>query len=273
MAPAISQFVSRFFYDGLSPSVLKDNDLRAKALEISKKEYRCAGPDGNGSEYWMIDVVHGVSRVQLNGISLQNYANAGRMAILVDQALAMDVKASQINVLVYYTGQLTLVSHKIETTAEANGRDWSLGSGTRISSVDSFQGEENEFVFIDIVTAHAQIKEKGNQGADVDSEEEDDEVFEGFKRSGRVTAHVKSPNRLCCALTRGKNCVVVLCPLTALLSTVKSVQSKAHAALSALAKDFIDRKLVYHDYPSLDTGPIAEETRAKWDEVKEEELR
>lgn len=97
MAPAISQFVSRFFYDGLlhnSPSVLKDNDLRAKAREISKKEYRCAGPDGNGSEYWMIDVVHGVSRVQLNGTSLQNYANAGRMAILVDQALAMGVKAS-----------------------------------------------------------------------------------------------------------------------------------------------------------------------------------
>lgn len=176
--------------------------------------------------------------------------------------------------LVYYTGQLTLVSHKIETTAEANGRDWSFGSGTRISSVDSFQGEENEFVFIDIVTAHAQIKEKGNQGADVDSEEEDDEAFEGFKRSGRVTADVKSPHRLCCALTRGKNCVVVVCQLTALLSTVKSVQSKAHAALGALAKDFIDRKLVYHDYTSLDTSPIAEETCAKWDEVKkEEELR
>lgn len=277
MAPAISQFVSGFFYDGLlqnSPSVLIDNDLRAKAREISKKEYRCNGPDENGSEYWMIDVVNGVSRVQLNGTSLQNYANASRMATLVDQALALGVKASQINVLVYYTGQLNLVSHKIETTAQANGREWSFSAGTRISSVDSFQGEENEFVFVDIVTAHSQIKDKGHQGPAVDSEKEDDEIFEGFKRSGRVTAHVKSAHRLCCALTRGRSCVVVVCQLAALLSTVKSVQSKANAALGAMAKDFIDRKLVYHDYTSLDTSPIAEETRAKWDDTKkEEELR
>lgn len=66
MAPAISQFVSSFLYDGLlqnSPSVLKDNDLRAKAREISKKEYRCDGSDGDGLEYWLIDVVNGVSRV------------------------------------------------------------------------------------------------------------------------------------------------------------------------------------------------------------------
>ena len=66
---------------------------------------------------------------------------------------------------------------------------------------------------------------------------------------------------------------MVVCQLAA-LSTVKSVQSKANAALGVMAKDFIDRKLIYHDYISMDTSPIAEETRAKWDEAKkEEELR
>lgn len=154
------------------------------------------------------------------------------------------------------------MSHKIQTTADANGREWSFSSG-RISSVDSFQGEENEFVFIDIVTARAVIKEKSNQGAGVDSDEGDDETFEGYKRSGQVTAHVKSAHRLCCALTRGKNCVVVVCQFAALLGTVKPVQLKANAAIGAMAKDFIDRKLVYHDYTSLDTSPIAEQTRPK----------
>ena len=274
MAPAISQFVSRFFYDGLMknhPSVLTDNDLRAKARQISKSHYGITGPNGDGSEYWMIDVANGVSRVQLNGTSLQNYANADRLATLVDQTLFQGVKPAQITVLVYYTGQLALVSHKIEMTAQRNGRQWTFGSGKQVSSVDSFQGEENEFVFIDVVTAHQKLQEKGR--AD-DSDSEEDEGAEGFKSSGRVTAHVKSPNRLCCALTRGKSCVVVVCQLTALLSTVKPSQRKASAALGALAKDFLDRKLVCHNYTDLDTSPIGEETRAKWDKARQdEELR
>ena len=88
MAPAISQFVSRFFYDRLlkdHSSVLKDNALREKAHEISKKHYNLKGPNREGSEYWMIDVANGVSRVQFNGTSLQNYANADRTATLVDE--------------------------------------------------------------------------------------------------------------------------------------------------------------------------------------------
>ena len=70
MAPASSQFVSMYFYDGLLqnyPSILVDNAHREKARLISKNHY---GIKGDGSEYWMIDIANGVSRVQLNGISL-----------------------------------------------------------------------------------------------------------------------------------------------------------------------------------------------------------
>ena len=275
MAPVISQFVSSFFYDGLLEnhhSVLKDNALREKARLISKNHYACKGPNGDGSEYWMIDVVNGISRVQLNGTSLQNYANADRIATLVDQALYQGVAPSQITVLVYYTGQLSLVAHKIEMKAQTNDRPWTFSSGDILSSVDSFQGEENEFVFIDVVTAHQHFQGKGR--ADDADDSEEDEGIEGFKRSGRVTAHVKSPNRLCCALTRGRSCVVVVCQLAALLSTVKATQTKAYAALGALAKDFLDRKLVFHDHTNLDTSPAGEETRAKWDQAKiEEDMR
>lgn len=276
MAPAISQFVSRFFYNSLlrdHHSVLNDNDLRAKAREISKQHYRLKGPNNDGSEYWMVDVVNGVSRVQLNGTSLQNYANADRIAALVDQTLSCGVSPAQITVLVYYTGQLALVSHKIEMTAKTNGRPWTLSSGRQVSSVDSFQGEENEFVFIDVVTAHQNFQQQQKGRQDV-SESEDDEGFEGFKRSGKVTAHVKSPNRLCCALTRGRSCVVVVCQLATLLSTVKDKQSKSTAALGAMARDFLDRNLVYHDFANLDTSPAGEETRAQWDKARQDdELR
>ena len=39
---------------------------------------------GNGSEYWMVDVVDGVSQVQHNGTSLHNSTNADAIAALVD---------------------------------------------------------------------------------------------------------------------------------------------------------------------------------------------
>ena len=143
----------------------------------------------------MIDVVNGVSRVQLNGTSLQIYANADRIATLVVQTLYQGVAPSQITVLVYYTGQLSLVAHKIETTAKTNGRSWTLSAGDILSSVDSFQGEENEFVFIDVVTAHQHTQQKG-RADDADDSQEEELGPAGFNRSGRVTAHVKRPTRL-----------------------------------------------------------------------------
>lgn len=178
----------------------------------------------------------------------------------------MGVPASKITVLVYYTGQLSMVSHKIQATAKANGRNWDLSAGNQISSVDSFQGEENEFVFVDLVVAH-QRPEKTSDAVKAE-ESEDDDGSEGFRRSGRVTAHVKSGNRLCCALTRGRSCVVVVCQLAALLSTVKAKQKKDQAAVSAMARDFEERKLVYNDYTSLDTSPIGEAQRATWTEAR-----
>ena len=266
MAPAIVQWPAQFFYKGLlrnHPSVLEDSHYRSVARDICKQDYGINGVTGNGSETWMIDVANGVSRVQLNGTSLQYHANADRIATLVDQTLSRGVEASKISVLVYYTGQLSLMGHKIEAKAEANGRNWQLSPGYQISTVDSFQGEETEFVFIDLVTAH-QAEQRPNN-----TESDDDDGTEAFKKSsGRVTAHVKSANRLCCALTRGRSCVVVVGQLTALLSTTKARQQKSHAAVSAMAKDFVDRCLVYHDYDSLDTSKVGIKQRAKWDAAK-----
>ena len=272
MAPAIVQWVSKFFYRNLlknHPKVLEDNPFRRAAREISKDVYGIDGPDGNGSEYWMIDVANGVSQVQRKGTSLQNYANATAIAELVDQALLRGVAQHEITVLVYYTGQLSVMVHKLEETTKMK---WRLGAGSQISSVDAFQGEENEFVIVDIVVAHQRGQQKRG-AADADESEEDD-GSEGFRRAGKVTAHIKSANRLCCALTRGRSCVVVVCQLTALLGSVKNKQTKDNAAIGAMAVDFLDRGLVYHNFDLLDTSPIGEETRATWDASKlDSELR
>ena len=120
-------------------------------------------------------------------------------------------------------------------------------------------------MFIDIVVAH-QGSPPEHTGAD--AEDSEDDSPEGFKRSGRVTAHVKSPNRLCCALTRGRSCVVVVCQLAAILGTVKKSRLKASASISCMAKDLLDRKLVSHDYTSMDTSPAGGAMRASWDQTK-----
>lgn len=264
MAPAISEWISKFFYKGLlknHPTALVDGKYRQIAREISKNDYKRVGPNGDGSKYWMIDVVHGISRAPLNSHSLHNYANAERIAKLVDQTLAKRVEPSKITILAYYTGQIPLVGYKVEATAQANGRSWTLSAGFQISSVDSFQGEENEFVFIDIVVAHAHAR----KAVADDEESEDDDGSEGFVSTGKITAHVKSANRLCCALTRGRSCVVVVCQLAALMGTSKRTQQKAAAAVRAMGKNFLDRKLVYHDYDSIDTSPVGESMRKDWD--------
>lgn len=155
------QWPSKFFCKGLlknHATALVDTANRKVARDIAMKEYGITVPTENGSEYWMIDVVNGVSHTQHNGTSLQNHANADRIATLVDQTLSRGGDPSKITVLTCYTGQLSLVGHKIEETAKGKERTWALSPGYQLSSVDSFQGEENEFVFLDIVVAHQQAR-------------------------------------------------------------------------------------------------------------------
>ena len=201
---------------------------------ISKNDYKRVGPNGNGSEYWMIDVVNAVSRVKIKSTSLQNYAHANRIGTLVDQILLKRMHVSKIIILTSYTGQMSLVGQRIEVMVQANGRTWSYYPSYQISSVDAFQGEENEFTFVDLVV----VRQKSTQKAS--SYDADDGSERYLKCSRRVTAHVKSANRLFCALTRGKSYVDVVCHLSALLSTTKNSQPRANAVIGAMAKDFLD---------------------------------
>ena len=74
----------------------------------------------------MVDVANGVSQVQHNGMSLHNSAKAKVIAVLVDEGLGKGLETSEISVLVYYTGQLDLVIHKIEAKTQATWKDMAI---------------------------------------------------------------------------------------------------------------------------------------------------
>ena len=65
-----------------------------------KRMFNNDGKNGNGSEYWMVDVADGASQVQHNGTLLHNSANANAIAALVDESLRKGLEPSEISVLV-----------------------------------------------------------------------------------------------------------------------------------------------------------------------------
>lgn len=64
-----------------------------------------------------------------------------------------------------------------------------------------------------------------------DDNDENDEVdgLELVSTPGRVTSHVKSTNRLCCALTRGRSGVVFFGQLSVVVGKVKVLVARYHS--------------------------------------------
>ena len=75
--------------------------------------------------------------------------------------------------------------------------------------------------------ANGDSKQRGHrQGDKIDPKERDEDNFDGGSKLFKIISQVKSPNRLCCALTRGKNRVVVFCQLVTIIGTAKTKQNK-----------------------------------------------
>ena len=55
--------------------------------------------DGNGSEYWFIDIARGVSRVQDQSASLQDFTNALDIVLVVKRLISADIPAEDIAIL------------------------------------------------------------------------------------------------------------------------------------------------------------------------------
>ena len=138
MSPAIADFPNRQFYNGIlknHPKAEKSSKTltREKMRKVSRS-LGVKGPKGEGSEYFLIDVRNEISRIEANGTSLVNHANADRILALVRDMLRRGTKPEEIRILSYYQGQRRLIMDRIDNsnfTDEQKGR-------IQVHTVDSF---------------------------------------------------------------------------------------------------------------------------------------
>jgi hypothetical protein len=279
VAPTIMQWVSKYFYSDLlrnhvSLTVDDNHPARAAGRKVSKQFYKLEGerPEKDGSELFVINVKKGISRLQQHGTSLTNFANAEVVAANVDRLLQAGLHIGEITVLTYYTGQKFCVFMKLREVVGDNGRTWEP-TECEISSVDAYQGQESTAVILDIVVAHPHGTMQGNAPTEDDEfSEDEDSPLHTHDNTRHISAHVRDGHRLCCALTRAKDVLIVICQTSPLLATSNKTQSKARAALSEFIKDAYDRGLVVDEDAQLDTSPEGTALRVNWGEVQTKAL-
>lgn len=254
MCPTISSVVSRFYPDGIvdSDEVKQDNETRRRVRAISTKHYGLKIP----SEVIAINVERGISRVETNGTSLMNYANVDAMATAIDHCLAEGIEPSQITVLTFYKGEKMLALKKLDN-----------GKLREICTVDSYQGRENEVVFVDYVTARRTKSfpspEVGDDNAEV--------LLHAAEMKSRsrseyslVSAHIKDKHRNCLALSRARSGLFLFFQE---IQWHKMKLAHDNTFLGGLLTDLWAMKLVYCDHIHFDTHPRAIEERADNNEL------
>ena len=261
MCPACSAFPRWQFYDnaGLhdSDEVKEDNDVR-KAIRKMTRAANVGGDNGQGSEYVVTNVANGCSRVELNGTSLVNYANADSILRLVDRFLTEGtIKARMIKILSYYQGQRRLLRKKISDMRWPKA----IKDAIEISTVDAFQGKQSRVIIVDIVAAKDKLKASMTRYGNP-LEDEDDNGGEGYIQPGIATRHVRSPNRLNVALTRGKDATFVFCQATLLLSHTRRNRGKQYNATANMIGDANERNCMMTDWRE-DTHPKSVTERVK----------
>ena len=283
MTPACSLFARWQFYDnkGLKDSdeVKVDNEVRQAIRKITKG-LGVHGDKGKGSEYVITNVLNGCSRAVLNGTSLANYANADFIIKIINRLLKEGaVKASMIKILAYYQGQRRLLRKKIDDTAWAD----EIKEALEIATVESFQGMEARIVIVDTVAA-----KDGLSGPLLREEHthEDEEVFGGedflgneedfggedFIKVGVVTRHVRSPNRLNVALTRGRDATIVVCQASLLAASYRKSRGKQYNAIANMIGDAKGRNCLLED-PTEDSHPESIKKRAEMGQMNFERER
>lgn len=118
MCPAVSEFVRPYYPGGLvdAEMVKKDNSIREIVRQLAK------GFGLPRSEVMVVNMERAISRLEPNGTSLQNYANADMIEELVASLLRLGAKPHMITILVFYSGQKKLLesrlnAHSLEKSA------------------------------------------------------------------------------------------------------------------------------------------------------------
>ena len=302
MCPPISQWLSEFWYKGLvvdAPIVLVDNHIREAVRQVSREKYGIKGKDGDGSEYFVINVVLGRSRVEENGNSQVNFANADAATDLVQHFVDAGLKAEEICVITFYRGQKNVVLRKIIDRAKGRWAASALGeisegSANMVnwSTADAAQGSQYKVTIVDYVAANPavltadvakaaseqkrrkaekareiqRLKDNGDDAGLLALSKEKQEAGDyGYVTSGCITGHVTNPHRSCVALSRGRFGTVVICQAESLLNTFNPNREARRNAVSTMIADADKRKLMFDDTTHLDTHPQALQEAASQD--------
>lgn len=283
MAPSCSKFPRLQFYDGKglkdSTNVLEDNEVR-KAVRKLFLDEGVKGDNNKGSEYVLVDVIKGCSRVEHNGTSLVNHANADAVVRLVGAMIKDDkISADDIKIISYYQGQRRLIKKKIEE------QDWTPEVKNalilEISTVDAFQGREARVVIVDMVAAKDNIHLQPTNMLGEEADDEDDTGGEDYIKMGTATGHVRTSNRLNVALTRGQDATVVICQSSLLSSTCKKARGKQYNATSNMVTDAIERRcLLEVNIEDMHPDSVAkreklgrQETERRQEQARKQDLR
>ena len=82
-----------------------------------------------------------------SGQSFSNREEARRAVLLAQFLMVTGIKASQITILAAYQGQVTEIKSLV--------RKWDDGEQVQVSTIDRFQGDENDFIIISLVRSNS----------------------------------------------------------------------------------------------------------------------
>ncbi|KAI9769729.1 MAG: hypothetical protein M1839_003605 [Geoglossum umbratile] len=151
MLPAISDWPNKTFYN---ESLINDKSTYPNQRPLASEFSGCL------TKTWGIPRTNRVMvqpslRYAITGPngSLTNYPNINLVISMVKQLVATTtIKASQISIISLYELQRLNYIHVLETLRMTNQLIRPLIEGVEVATVDSFQGKENEVVFLDLVT-------------------------------------------------------------------------------------------------------------------------
>ena len=245
MHPSILRFPNKEFYDNRLTTAEKckkdgpERQLFRKAFLEMYPEVDLSNTEepGDGlSQYVCVNVPFAIASTTAKSKTLENMVSARAIVKGVKKLREQGVTASQISICCFYKGQTKLLTDLL----------WKQGLTVRdCVTVDSYQGHDNDFVFIDITaTAHDLATLSNSRGVPAEQHYQD------------ISGHVKDRYRLNVALTRAKHGCAVYASFATIANALKrgrkGNQRRSGHWLGDLIDDATVRKLMVQDVTEED---------------------
>ena len=248
MCPAIASYPLRRFDEAQHlTEIAGGQDTRSIVRAISCDKDHLNKPQGNGSEYWFRDVVHGT----LHGRT--NHASADAVKDEVKIFLEAGARPEQIVVLSWSRAQVGLVASKVRSIGPLNGRS-GLGLQVEIAFVEDFGHRESDIIVADLVMA-----DERDDHDDYEIQSGNAKANKACKKRKEVMVSARNPLNFRIGLTRAKYGMVVIGQGTWLMRWPRykyaALEEARHYA--ELVRDAWRRKVYVRDTAHRDTHPDA----------------